>query len=183
MDCPDPTEAIDAVIVLGAAVVAPGVPGPALIRRLEHGVTTFRRTAAAYLVLSGGIVAHPPTEAEVMRRLALQRGVHEAALVLEDRARNTFENALYCGRIIRERGWQRLIVVTDGWHLPRALYVFRRLGLTTGGAGVPRPAQMSRRQWLRLAAEDGIRHTWSAYLFWRGRHRPRVIAEWGFDVG
>jgi uncharacterized SAM-binding protein YcdF (DUF218 family) len=172
----------DAVVVLGAAVIAPGVAGPALLRRLDHGVTAFRARSARYLLLSGGIVAHPPAEAVVMRSLALARGVPEAALIVEDRARNTFENALYCGRIIREQDWRDIVVVTDGWHLGRALYVFRRLGLSVTGAGVPRPAGVSRRAWARLHLEDRIRYAFSAYLFSRGRHRPAVAAEWGIEV-
>lgn len=177
--CPDH---IDAVVVLGAAVVAPGVPGPALVRRLDHGIATFRAAGASYLVLSGGEVMHPPAEAEVMRRLALERGVRETAVVVEDRARNTFENALYSGSILRQRGWQRVIVVTDGWHLRRALYAFHRLGLAASGSGVPRPDDIPRWRWWLAFVEDGIRHAGSAYLFWRGRHRPRVAAEWGIEV-
>lgn len=177
--CRGPT---DAVIVLGAAVIAPGVPGPALRRRVEFGIETFCRLGARHLVLSGGVVAHPPAEAELMRALSLARGVAETVLIVEDRARNTFENALFCGRIMRERQWRQVVVVTDGWHLRRAVYCFRRLGLAVGGVGVPRPADVSALSWLRLAFEERLRHAWSAYLFWRGRHRPRVAAEWGAAV-
>lgn len=172
----------DAVVVLGAAVIAPGVAGPALIRRIDHGIATFRKAAAAHLVLSGGIVVHPPSEAEVMRHRAVARGVPEAAIVIEDRARNTFENALFTGRIMRERGWEHIIVVTDAWHLDRALYAFRRLGLVASGAAVPRSPDISSWRWFRLFAEDRVRHAWSAFLFFRGRHRPRVAAEWGVDI-
>jgi uncharacterized SAM-binding protein YcdF (DUF218 family) len=173
---------IDAVIVLGAAVLRPGVPGPALQRRLNTGVATFRRVGARHLVLSGGIVAHPPAEAEVMRRLALAQGVAEEAIIVEPRARNTFENALYCGRILRERAWQRVIVVTDGWHLGRALYAFRRLGLAVSGVAVPRPRGVAAWRWWLHYGRDGLRRVGSWYLFQRGRHRPRVAAEWGIEI-
>lgn len=169
---------IDAVVVLGAAVSAPGVPGPALRRRLVHGVGEYRARAAGHLVLSGGIVTHPPAEAYVMRDLACGMGVSEAAIVIEDRARNTFENAVFTGRILRERGWQRLLIVTDAWHLPRALYVFRRLGLPVSGAGVPHPAGVSPLARLRTHVEERVRFAYCAYLFARGRHRPVVRAEW-----
>ncbi|MGZ8408111.1 MAG: YdcF family protein, partial [Caulobacteraceae bacterium] len=101
---------IDAVIVLGAPPLGPGVPGPAIERRLEHGVAVFRNRGASCLVLSGGIVRTPPAEAEIMRDLAVSRGVPEARIVVEDQAKNTFENALYTGLIMRERGWHRVVI-------------------------------------------------------------------------
>ena len=66
---------IDAVVVLGAAMAAAGVPGPALRRRLEYGVTMFFDRHAGYLLVSGGIVGPPPAEARAMREMALSRGV------------------------------------------------------------------------------------------------------------
>ena len=176
-----PGAPIDAVVVLGAAVSAPGVPGPALQRRLIHGVGEFRARAAGHLVLSGGIVAHPPAEACVMRDLARGMGVAESAIVIEDRARNTFENAVFTGRILRERGWRKLLVVTDEWHLPRALYIFRRLGLPVSGAGVPPPAGLPLLSRLRRHLDERVRLANCAYLFARGRHKPILRAEWQTD--
>jgi uncharacterized SAM-binding protein YcdF (DUF218 family) len=168
----------DAVIVLGAAMAAPGVPGPALIRRLEHGVETFFSRKAGHLLVSGGVVGPPPAEAHMMRDMARARGVPEDCILVEDAARNTFENALYAGRILRCHGLADVIVVTDGFHLPRALYVFRRLGLQVSGEGVPRPSGMSRRAWLRAHADERIRLARSAALFALGTHKPLVARAW-----
>ena len=57
----------DAVVVLGAALTPGGVPGPALKRRLTHGVHVFNERGGAHLVVSGGVTRQPPAEAEVMR--------------------------------------------------------------------------------------------------------------------
>jgi uncharacterized SAM-binding protein YcdF (DUF218 family) len=168
----------DAVVVLGAAVVAPGTPGEALRRRLAHGVRVLNDRGTAFLLLSGGHVGAPPAEAELMRLLALQQGVAEDRIVIEDRARNTFENALYTGRIMRERGWRRVVVVTDAFHLPRALYVFRRLGLEAIGAAVPRTSGSSRWRWYGAYIGELLRWAQSAYLFAIGRHKPIVDAVW-----
>ena len=169
----------DAVVVLGAAMAAPGVPGPALRRRLDHGVAVFLVRDAAHLLVSGGIVGPPPAEAHMMRDLALARGVAAERIVVEDRARNTFENAVYAGRIMRERGWGRVIVVTDSHHLPRALYVFGRLGLKVTGQGVPRPPGTSRLSWTRAQLEERIRLVRSAGLFAIGAHKPLLAKVWG----
>lgn len=104
--------------------------------------------------MSGGPVSHPTPEAWAMRDLALSLGLAAARVEIEDRARNTIENALHTRPILAARGWRRVLVVTDAYHLPRALYVFRRLGVMAEGAG----ARPSRRRaewvlaWLREVA-------------------------------
>lgn len=174
-----PPAAVDAVVVLGAAVIAPGVPGPALARRIRAGVGLFHHLAAGHLLVSGGVVAAPPAEAHLMRAIAIEMGVADRHIVVEDRARNTFENAVYAGREIRARGWHNVVVVTDGYHLARALYVFRRLGLAVGGHGVPRPEEIGPLAWSKLHAIERLRLLRSAYLFARGTHHPVIAAVWG----
>jgi uncharacterized SAM-binding protein YcdF (DUF218 family) len=165
--------------VLGAAIIAPGVPGPALVRRLEWGVAVFRARRAGHLVLSGGSTgAHAPAEAHLMRDMALALGVAPDSILVEDRSRNTFENAIYTGAFIRRRGWRRIVVVTDAFHLPRALYIFRRVGLTVEGEGVPRTPTTSRTRWLRCIAEEKVRHLRSAQLFWIGAHKRLIARVW-----
>ncbi|MEO0034044.1 MAG: hypothetical protein RLZZ501_67, partial [Pseudomonadota bacterium] len=63
-------------------------------------------------------------------------------------SRSTIGNARACRAIVAAEGWQRLALVTDACHLPRALYAFRRCGLLpTGLAAAP----SSWRAWLREA--------------------------------
>lgn len=173
---------LDAVIVLGAAMAAPGVPGPAMRRRLDYGVTIFFHRNAGHLLVSGGIVGPPPAEARAMREMALRRGVAAERIIVEDQARNTFENAVYAGRIIRDRRWCRIIVVTDAFHLPRTLYVFRRLGLEVAGEGVPRPAQITRVRWAGAFLVERARLFRSAWLFAIGAHRPLLRRIWGESI-
>jgi Uncharacterized conserved protein len=169
----------DAVVVLGASVLTPGVPSQALRRRIEHGVQVFFERGARHLVVSGGVVTAPPAEAVLMRAIALDHGVPEERIIVEDMARNTFENALYAGLIIRREGWRRSIVVTDAFHLPRALYCFRRLGLAVEGEGVPRRPNTTRLTWVRNYAEEMVRFARSAGLFMIGSHKPLLERVWG----
>jgi uncharacterized SAM-binding protein YcdF (DUF218 family) len=139
----------------------------------------FRARDAGHLLVSGGVVAAPPAESHLMRDIALAMGVEAGRIVVEDQARNTFENAVYAGREIRARRWRRVVVVTDGYHLRRALYVFRRLGLAVAGDGVPRPDDIAPRAWAGLHAWEALRLIRSAYLFTRGTHHPVIAAVWG----
>lgn len=129
----------DVLVVLGARVEADGSPSRALLRRIAHGAALYHAGAAPFLLLSGGQPGGRASEAEVMARAALSLGVPEGALRREALSRNTLENAMFCRSIVQAHGWRRLLLVTDGYHLPRALYTFRRLGLRAEGIAAPPP--------------------------------------------
>jgi len=169
----------DAVVVLGAALAAPGVPGRVLRRRVRSAVEVANAHGAPFLVVSGGLTLHPPAEAEVMRDLAVEAGLDADRIVIEDQARNTFENAVYTGRIMRERGWGRVVVVTDAFHMRRALYVFRTLGLAAEPAPVVRSAEDAALAWYGGYAREALALAKSWYLFRIGAHKPVVEAIWG----
>lgn len=114
-----------------------------------------------------------------MRTLAKHLGVADEQIVIEDRSRNTFENAVYSGRIMIDRDWRRMTIVTDGFHMYRALYVFRRLGLSVDGAPAPRPPGMSSGSWLKAHINEFWHWVYCAWLFRIGRHRPIVAKVWG----
>ncbi len=150
-----------------------------MLRRMRHAVALWRQLPDAPVILSGGLVGHPPAEALVMRTLALQAGVPDRTIVVEDRSRNTFENALHTGKIMRERRWRTALVVTDAFHMPRALMVFRTLGLNAVGRPVPKSPETSTLFWLGAWGREAIAFTRSAMLFAIGRHKPIVAQEWG----
>ncbi len=120
----------DVIVILGAGL------GPALRRRVALGARLFHAGEADQVIVTGGAIGSPPTEAEAMRALALKHGVPEERIIIEDKATRTFENALYTVRIMEDRGWARALVVSDPFHLPRALFLFRRLGIAASGAAV-----------------------------------------------
>ena len=129
----------DALVILGAKVEADGAASPALLRRIAHGAALYHAGAAPFLLLTGGQSKGGVSEAQVMGQAALSLGVAAGALRLEELSRNTLENAMFCKPIVERHGWRRLLVVTDGYHLPRALYTFNRLGMKAKGAAAPPP--------------------------------------------
>jgi uncharacterized SAM-binding protein YcdF (DUF218 family) len=127
--------AADAIVVLGCRSPA------GLRRRLDRGIGLFKQGAAPLLVLSGGGAARVP-EAEIMRHMALDRGVPEAALLVEPGSYDTVGNARETARLLRPRGGRRVLLVSDRVHLPRAALLFRLAGLRVAGwAGVPPPSE------------------------------------------
>ncbi len=124
----------DALVVLGCK------SGRRLRRRVETGAAAFRRGVAPVMLLSGDGVG-PEPEAERMRRAALDCGVPAAALLLEPRSNDTFENARYSAALLRRRGWGSVVLVSDRTHLPRAALLFRAAGLRIAGScGVGAPS-------------------------------------------
>ncbi len=161
----------DAIVVLGAQVFASGRPSPSLQRRIDHGVAVWRRHPQAMLVPSGGIGDAPTSEAEAMRRIALASGVPADRIVLEDRSTSTLEHAAHVARMSGEAGWDRLLIVTDRYHLPRALFLFRRLGLQVTGDPVRGRGAGSRRRWLEGALREVPAWVKNLVLVGIGRHR------------
>jgi uncharacterized SAM-binding protein YcdF (DUF218 family) len=83
-------------------------------------------------IVSGGPMNASYAEWSEARQLALQlrsSGIAEDRILLEDRARNTRENALYSAAIVRAHGFQRVLVITSAFHVPRAAACFRKVGL------------------------------------------------------
>lgn len=137
----------DVAIILGARLRADGTPSPAMARRVGHGVHLLQAGRVRALLMTGGVTGSAVPEAWVMRDLALAAGVPATQVQVEDRARNTIENALFSAPLVRDAGWRHRLVITDSYHTLRAAYIFRRCGLTAAVAGV-RPMRPSGPWWL-----------------------------------
>jgi uncharacterized SAM-binding protein YcdF (DUF218 family) len=155
----------DAIVVLGARLQIDGTPSRSLLRRIEIGIDLYRAEAAPLLLVTGGGDRRRP-EADAMAEAALGAGVPDEALLVERRSANTIENAFFSGALLRARGLQAVLLVSDRYHLPRARWLFGRAGLVVVGSAAPPgdPAD-AWRMWLREAA--ALPRSW-----WRLRVRP-----------
>jgi len=125
----------DVIIVLGSAVYPGERPSPSLNARVQHAIALYRAGYATHLILCGGLGTYPPSEAEVMRRLAASAGVPPDALVLEDRSHSTEENLANAKALMDARGWRSAVIVSDPFHLYRAELIARELGIEAYGSG------------------------------------------------
>jgi uncharacterized SAM-binding protein YcdF (DUF218 family) len=137
---PAPTalpERIDGIILLGGAfdtVLTQAYGAPQLNAESER-VTEFMALARehphAKLVFTGGssgLISETITEAEVLKRFLLRLGIDPSRIIYEERARNTYENALYTHELIKPRSGERWLLVTSASHMPRAYGAFRKVG-------------------------------------------------------
>ncbi len=125
----------DAIIVLGSAVWAGERASPSLYARTQHAIALYRAGYAPALILCGGLGGYPPSEAEVMRRLAASAGVPADALLLDDQSHSTEENLANAKALMDARGWRSALIVSDPFHLLRAELIARDLGIDAYGSG------------------------------------------------
>jgi uncharacterized SAM-binding protein YcdF (DUF218 family) len=138
----------DAIVVLGCRMEIDGSPTAALRRRVLHGAALLGQSRAPRLVLSGR-GRGPGCEAEAMHAIALAEGAPARVLILEDRSADTVGNALECARLLLPLGIQRVILVSDRYHLPRARLLFGLSGFDVVATSAPTPGLDSRWMWLR----------------------------------
>jgi uncharacterized SAM-binding protein YcdF (DUF218 family) len=133
-----PDVVYDAVILLGGVSderVVAETGQPALNDNVERLTMTGRLLAtgrARYVIISGA--AMNPTleafsEARVLGDQLEEWGIDRGRILLETRARNTHENAVYSRQIALERGFSQLVVVTSAFHMRRAAECFASVGL------------------------------------------------------
>jgi uncharacterized SAM-binding protein YcdF (DUF218 family) len=136
---PPSPERVDGIIVLGGAVeadIAAARGQPALndaSERLTSAVILARRFPRARIVFSGGegtLIPTGYTEAGATVAFLRDMGLPPARLLLEDRARNTWENAVFTRELAKPQPGEVWLLVTSAWHMPRALGCFRRIGWT-----------------------------------------------------
>jgi uncharacterized SAM-binding protein YcdF (DUF218 family) len=118
------------------------------IDRVRYGAWLARRTALPVLV-SGGIGNEGTREADLMRRV-LEEEFGVKVRWVENRSRNTSENARYAAALLRESGAKRIVLVTHGLDMRRAGEDFRATGLDVIAAptGLPRPPGEAWRDWM-----------------------------------
>lgn len=123
VDAPGPA---DAIVVFGGGVGESGMAGQGFEERVVHAVDLYRAGYARHVIFSTGYT-YTLQEALVMRALAIALGVPAEAIVVEDKARNTYENVAHVRRILDERGWRRVLVVSSPYHMRRVSLVFQRV--------------------------------------------------------
>lgn len=123
-------EPADVIIVLGAGVRADGRAGPALTRRSTHAADLWKEGFAPFIICSGGTPGHTRrSEADACAEILRGLGVPAEAIFLEDASRSTEENALHSRQVMAANGWQTAILVSDGFHMLRAEWIFRLRGV------------------------------------------------------
>lgn len=141
----------DAIVVLGARVFPGGEPSGSLRARAEAAASLWHAGGAPVVVTTGAHHLHPPGEAVVARALLLALGVPDGVIRTEEKSRNTRGNLLNARPLA---GGPRAWIVTEPFHLGRALYLARRAGFDPLPWPVDSPAWRRPASRARLLVRD-----------------------------
>lgn len=123
-------ENIDYILVLGAGLRSDGSPSDMLSDRLTVGVSLVENGTSAKILMSGDNSGEHYNEVAAMQLFALEHGVDENKIILDGKGYSTYESIL---NAVKEYGAKRIVVVTQEYHLYRALYIAKALGIEAYG--------------------------------------------------
>ncbi len=119
----------DVAIVLGNTVYADGSPSPRLAARLERAYQCYEQRQCKLVFVSGGIDASGVDEAPAMRAYLVGRGIPSDNIVVDRAGNDTWSTARNASAFMRSRGLSSALVVTQYFHLPRAMLALKRFGV------------------------------------------------------
>ncbi len=129
----------DVIVMLGSAIYSGawdmdgiGAPSAEACERLLAVARLHRRTGLPIILSGGRVHAHQDLTGPIYRRFLVALGISPDQITLENKSRNTYENARYSWEICRRTGYQRPLVVTHAAHMPRAMFCFRQLNVPAG---------------------------------------------------
>ena len=120
----------DCILVLGAGVRPDGTPSHMLEDRLRGAVALYEAGVSDVLLLSGDNSGEDYDEVSAMVKYCLEHGVPESAIVRDDIGFSTSESVY---NTVRTLGYRDILVVTQEYHLYRAMYMIKRMGADADG--------------------------------------------------
>jgi len=80
------------------------------------------------VILTGGYVFNMKADSIIARKVLISLGVDEKNIFIDDKSRDTYENALYSKKISDIQGFKKPILVTESLHIPRSIIAFKKAG-------------------------------------------------------
>lgn len=119
------------IMVLGASVYPDGSPSSMLKDRLDTAVELYNKGVAPKILMTGDDGQVVYNEVKVMREYAIEAGVPEEDIFLDHAGFSTYESAYRASAVFKV---ERMIVVTQKYHLYRSMYGCKRMGIEVLGA-------------------------------------------------
>ena len=122
---------IDCIIILGAGIWG-DKPSPMLEDRLLEGIKLYQNNVSDKIIMSGDNGKEEYNEVEIMKNYAKEKGIPSENIFMDHAGFSTYES-IYRAKEIFEA--KKVVIVTQKYHLYRALYVANQLGLEAYGVG------------------------------------------------
>lgn len=121
---------VDCVVVLGCQVRSDGTPSHMLEDRLRRSVELYNNGTAPKLLMSGDHGTKYYDEVDTMKRYAVEAGVPSADVFMDHAGFSTYETVYRAKEVF---GAQKIVIVTQRYHLYRAMYIAKAMGLEVYG--------------------------------------------------
>lgn len=122
---------IDCIIILGAGI-REGKPSPMLEDRLLEGIKLYNNNVSNKIIMSGDHGRKEYDEVNIMKQYAIENGIPSENIFMDHAGFSTYES-IYRAKEIFEA--KKVVIVTQKYHLYRALYIANKLGLEAYGVG------------------------------------------------
>lgn len=127
----------DAVIVLSGMTDAQNSSSDRIefsgaVDRILAGITLIKKGRADMLIISGGdgsLTQQYKPEARVLRDFSLEWGLPRNQILIDDKSRNTYENAVFTAELLENQKVEKLLLITSAFHMVRSRGCFRKVGL------------------------------------------------------
>ena len=127
----------DVAIVLGAATSGEEV-SPVYRERINHGIWLYENGYVDYLILTGGVgEGNEKSDAYVAKQYAIEKGIPNQAILIEERSTITEENLEYAKAIMDAHSMDTAIVVSDPLHMKRVMLMADDYGITAYSSPTP----------------------------------------------
>ena len=121
---------VDCIIVLGCLVKNNGEPSDMLSDRIQRGIELYNQGASPKIIMSGDHGTVEYDEVNTMKQIAVESGIPSSDVFMDHAGFSTYESIYRAKEIF---GAEKIIIVTQEYHLYRALYIARALGIEAYG--------------------------------------------------
>ena len=122
---------VDCIIILGAGILE-DKPSPILEDRLLEGIKLYQNSVSDKIIMSGDHGRREYDEVNIMKNYAIEKGIPSENIFMDHAGFSTYES-IYRAKDIFEA--KKVVIVTQEYHLYRALYIANQLGLEAYGVG------------------------------------------------
>jgi vancomycin permeability regulator SanA len=123
-------DGVDCILVLGCLVRDGGQPSDMLADRLQRGIELYKQGSAPKMIMSGDHGRKSYDEVNTMKQIAIDAGVPSSDVFMDHAGFSTYES-IYRAKEIFEA--DKIVIVTQEYHLYRALYIAEKLGIEAYG--------------------------------------------------
>lgn len=122
---------VDCIIILGAGIWG-DKPSPMLEDRLQEGIKLYQNNVSDKIIMSGDHGREEYDEVNIMKKYAIENGVPSENIFMDHAGFSTYESIYRAKDIFKAK---KVVIVTQKYHLFRALYIANQLGLEAYGVG------------------------------------------------